>query len=160
MWLELVIIGGVICSLLLFFWIRISQLRHEKMEFRRQLIEKTELLSYAEARERKALEKAAEIDRTKKKLLSRINHEIRQPMNGVMGMVSLLADTPLSNEQRDYNQTIRNCGESLLTVINDILLGDVLAHAKVDSAADLEQKDFDLCNAIEEVFDVLPARQH
>jgi CheY-like chemotaxis protein len=158
MWLELVIIGGVICSLLLFFWIRINRLRHEKMELRRLLIEKTELLSYAESRERRILEKVDEIERTKKKLLSRINHEIRTPMNSIMGMVSLLADTPLSTEQGDYNQTIRNCGESLLTVINDILLSDVLAHSKVDSALDVEQKEFDLSNAIEEVFDVFASQ--
>jgi len=42
-------------------------------------------------------------------------------MNGVIGMASLLAETPLNTQQRDYTNTIRSCGESLLTVINDIL---------------------------------------
>lgn len=159
LWAELLIIGTVLASVLIFFWTWVRRLKHEKMELQRLLVEKTELLSHTAERERKALEKATTIDQEKTTLLSRINHEIRTPMNGVMGMVLLLAETPLSHEQREYNETIRNCGESLLTVINDILLRDVLAHAKVESsAAELEQKDFDLRNSIEEVFDVFASQ--
>jgi CheY-like chemotaxis protein len=159
MWLEILIVVGLILSLLIYFLIYIKRIKHQKNELQRQLIEKSELLSYSAERERKALEQAAEIDQAKKKLLGRINHEIRTPMSGVMGMVTLLAETPLNNEQKEYNDTIRNCGDSLLTVINDILLGDVLAHSKVESnAAELEQKDFDLRNSIEEVFDVFASQ--
>jgi signal transduction histidine kinase/DNA-binding response OmpR family regulator len=154
-WAEWMITIGFAGFLLMSFWIWISRMLHEKRELQRLLIEKSELIAYAADREQRAVEKAAEIDKTKKHLLSIINHEIRTPMSGIMGMVSLLADTSLTNEQKEYNETIKNCGESLLTVINDILLGDVLAHSKIESgAAELEQKDFDLRSSIEEVYDV------
>lgn len=155
MWLELVIIGVVIISLLIYFWVRINRIKHEKMELHRQLVEKVEVLTHLTEREKRAHEKALQIDEDRKKLLSRINHEIRTPMNGIMGMVSLLTETPLTTEQNEYKETIKNCGESLLMVINDILLGDVLAHAKVDSnTAELEKKEFDLRNSIEDVFEI------
>jgi CheY-like chemotaxis protein/signal transduction histidine kinase len=158
-WLEVTIIGSLIVILLIIFAVRINRIRHLKSELQRQLVEKTELLIYAGIRERRALEKIEEVTQSKKMLLTRINHEIRTPLNGVMGMVSLLSETPLTAEQKECNQTIRGCGESLVTVINDILLRDVLAHAKMEStSAELERKDFDLRNCIEEVFDIFASQ--
>ena len=50
-----------------------------------------------------------------------MSHEIREPMNGVIGMTRLLLDTPLSEEQRSYVEAVYDAGQSLLTIINDIL---------------------------------------
>jgi signal transduction histidine kinase/CHASE3 domain sensor protein/HPt (histidine-containing phosphotransfer) domain-containing protein/ActR/RegA family two-component response regulator len=64
---------------------------------------------------------AEEIARAKSEFLAVMSHEVRTPMNGVMGIAELLRDTELSAEQRNYVDIIVRSGESLLTILNDIL---------------------------------------
>jgi CheY-like chemotaxis protein len=53
--------------------------------------------------------------------VANLSHEIRTPLNGIIGMITLLEDTPLSYEQKDYVNMLRECSNNLMTIINDIL---------------------------------------
>jgi CheY-like chemotaxis protein len=147
--------GVIICLLIIPFYLsrkRIKILKHENGLLQQQFEECKELLKYSKENEQNALEETEISNRSKNVLLSKLSHEIRTPMNGIIGMASLLSETGLTSEQKEYAETIGQCGENLMTVINNMLISDVIDYTNGgQERIELESTDFNLPEIVEEV---------
>jgi signal transduction histidine kinase len=113
------------------------------------LVRKNEELSLAFA-------KASEVAELKSQFLANINHEIRTPINGILGMVNLLADSELNAEQRECTEMLRSSADWLVKVMNDILDVSQLGSGK----ARIERRTFDPRILLEELSAIYRTRAH
>jgi len=141
--------------------IDITKRKHEEIEIKKlndQLQRQVDQMDRMNIQMEKAVDFAnkvaidAEIaNKFKSKFLANMSHDIRTPMNGVIGMTHLLMGTELSDEQREYLNMIRISGNSLLSLINDIL---DFSRIEADQLL-LENQRFNLRMTIEDTVDIV-----
>ncbi|MCW3114882.1 MAG: rcsC 4 [Segetibacter sp.] len=153
-WFETLVALILVCSIYAVFRYRVQNINLQKEKLESQVKERTQMLAQMTIDERKSRQEAERANKAKDIFLATMSHEIRTPMNGVIGMSTLLSSTTLTPEQEEYTETIRTCGDSLLTVINDIL-----DFSKIESGnMELDEHDFDLRDCIEGILDVFAAK--
>jgi len=128
-----------------------QELEAHQVNLERTVAERTSSLIEANEELGVAREKAEEATKAKASFLATMSHEIRTPMTGVIGMVDLLTQSKLDEDQRQMMNTVRDSAYALLTIINDILDFSKIEAGKLE----LEQEPFSLRDSLEGISETL-----
>ena len=101
-----------------------------------------------------ARDQAETANRAKSRFLAMVSHEVRTPLNGILGMADLLRDTALTAEQTTYVKAVKTSGEALLSLIEEILDFSKIEAGRID----LDAREFDLAVLVEETVELIAPR--
>ena len=113
-WVQAMTILALVLGVGFVLWRRQKQLLDRNRWLQEKVEERTATLA-------KATEAAESANRAKTEFLATMSHEIRTPMNGVLGTVQILEGSPLDAEQKKLVEVIRQSGEDLVSIVDDIL---------------------------------------
>lgn len=131
-------------------------LSQAKDELEMRVAERTRDLEDANQNMIKAKEAAEEASRAKSDFLATMSHEVRTPMNGIIGMTELALDSEITASQRECLDIVKSSADTLLTIINEILDFSKIEAGKLE----LEKVCFDVRDLIGETMKSLALRAH
>jgi signal transduction histidine kinase/CheY-like chemotaxis protein len=134
----------------------VARQTEELLRANRQLGREVSFRREAQQSLTEAHRQASESSRFKSHFLANMSHQLRTPLNGIVGMNDLMLATEMSPEQREYAESVRGCTDSLLHLLNDVLDLARLEAGKVS----IEHRDFSICELVEGAIEmVAPAAQ-
>jgi signal transduction histidine kinase/ligand-binding sensor domain-containing protein/CheY-like chemotaxis protein/HPt (histidine-containing phosphotransfer) domain-containing protein len=134
-----------------YLWRLQRQRRERELRYSRELEETVRVRTH-ELEERN--QQLQVLSRAKSDFVARMSHELRTPMNGVLGMTSLLLDTPIDQSQRRFAEAIHRSADSLLGIVDD-----VLDFSKIEAGRlQLDPVECDLIELVEQTVEMLAAR--
>jgi PAS domain S-box-containing protein len=126
----------------------------ERKQAQQRLEESSRALQQKNEELSEALRLAREATQLKEQFLANTSHELRTPMNGIMGMIDLLAKSDLTPDQHEYAEAISQCANDLLTIINDILDLSQIEAGRLS----LTEEPFDMHESLRSVLKLLGLR--
>ena len=132
----------------------LSELELALNTMRLQLLEDTQSLRQNTVQSQDERDEAVRANHAKSQFLANVSHELRIPLQSVLGYASLLSDTPLDPDQKEYVHTLLNASEGLSSIINDLLDISSMEAGKLV----LENIPFDLRETLNDLVHMLGAR--
>ncbi|WP_336367071.1 response regulator [Marinobacter sp. C2H3] len=132
----------------------LSELEQALNTMRLQILEDTRSLRQTTLESQGERDEAVRANHAKNRFLANVSHELRIPLQSVLGYANLLSDTPLDQEQQEYVNTLLNASESLSAIINDLLDISAMEAGKLM----LENVPFDLRETLNDLVHMLGGR--
>ncbi|KAA1176447.1 response regulator [Marinobacter salinexigens] len=132
----------------------LSELEQALNKMRLQILADTQDLRQSTIQSRDERDEAIRANHAKNQFLANVSHELRIPLQSVLGYANLMTDTPLDQEQREYVQTLLSASESLSAIINDLLDISSMEAGKLV----LDDLPFDLRETLNDLVHMLGSR--
>ena len=150
-WFRFFAAAAILAIVVAIFRLRLRAVEMQKKKLEKEVNHRTLQLAMSRDEERRAREEAEKASRAKSEFMANISHELRTPMNAIIGFTDLTLTTDLHGTQREYLGNVHRSGYNLLGIINDIL-----DYSKIEAGKlTIENRAFNLCQLVEETVDSL-----
>jgi len=150
-WFRLLAAVSIVALVFAVFRLRLRAIHRQKSKLEKEVDQRTLQLELSRDEERRARELAEKASLAKSEFMANISHELRTPMNAIIGFTDLTLTTELQRLQREYLENVHRSGYNLLGIINDILDFSKIEAGKLT----IENRAFNLCQLVEETVDAL-----